>query len=157
MYPRRSRGRALQKQRVLYFLYDFKLISVVGDSARLLKHSLECDVEYYKAYSRKLEERLHRVCGERRFITEQLAKTQNKLFTLRKQVSALGATLLEHAGSEEPAGGAEGPRNMLTNLLREHVLFLGRKLTGLAGDYSGQDGVEDGDYDTSVPFSILAT
>ncbi|KAJ6579871.1 hypothetical protein B0H10DRAFT_1962706 [Mycena sp. CBHHK59/15] len=31
----------------------------MGNSARLLKQSLECEMQYYKAYSKKLEEQLH--------------------------------------------------------------------------------------------------
>ncbi|KAJ7798490.1 hypothetical protein B0H14DRAFT_2617833 [Mycena olivaceomarginata] len=57
----------------------------------------------YKAYSSKLEEQLHRVRGERRFITGKLKKTQTTPFVLQKEVAALGATLLEARRSQERA------------------------------------------------------
>ncbi|KAJ7869499.1 hypothetical protein B0H14DRAFT_2571863 [Mycena olivaceomarginata] len=130
----------------------------MGNSARLLKHSLECEMQYYKAYSSKLEEQLHRVRGERRFITGKLKKTQTTLFVLQKEVAALGATLLEHAEvkSRQFARSAEEPRNVLTSLLQEHVRFLGEKLVELAGD-SGEEGVHDEECETSTSFSILST
>jgi hypothetical protein len=141
----------------VYFV-DFRLIFTVGNSARLLKHSLECEMQYYKAYSSKLEEQLHRVRGERRFITGKLNKTQTTLFVLQKEVAALGATLLEHAEVKRRkfAGSAEEPRNVLTSLLQEHVRFLGEKLVGLAG-HSGEEGVHDEECETSTSFSILST
>jgi hypothetical protein len=115
-------------------------------------------MQYYKAYSSKLEEQLHRVREERWFITGKLKKTQTTLFILQKEVAALGATLLKHVKvmSGQFAGGAEEPRNVLTSLLQEHVRFLGEKLVGLAGD-SGEEGVHDEECETSTSFSILST
>ncbi|KAJ7659652.1 hypothetical protein DFH06DRAFT_1326671 [Mycena polygramma] len=118
----------------------------MGNTARVCKHTLECDMWYYRAYSKKLEQTLHRVRGERDFVTENLRKTQNTLFELRHHASYVGGKLLLYAGL-----GSGLP-------LQRQLQILGKKLmeqVGLGG--TGENSVDIGDYDTSMSFSILAT
>ncbi|KAJ6566789.1 hypothetical protein B0H19DRAFT_1067068 [Mycena capillaripes] len=69
----------------------------MGNSTRFSKHSSECDAQYYKAYSKKLEAKLHRVREERRLACEKLGTTRRNFFNLEQQVSSLGRDLVNAA------------------------------------------------------------
>ncbi|KAJ7302140.1 hypothetical protein DFH08DRAFT_978134 [Mycena albidolilacea] len=128
----------------------------MGNTPRLLKHSLECDMQYYKAYSEKLEQRLHRVREERDFVAKKLENSQKAFSTLRQQASSLGRKLLECAGLESTrsVGAKEGAQEMLS-ILKQEILYLGETLLEYTGLGPAAD--ENGDLDNYIPFSILAT
>jgi hypothetical protein len=107
---------------------------------------------YYRAYSKKLEQRLYRVRGERRFVADKLQKTQAALFTLRNQVTSLGGEL-ERAGLESQSAGTGEVS------LQQEVVFLGQKLAGLGGSVgrAGHEDDDNDDRDSSMSFSILDT
>ncbi|KAF8201227.1 hypothetical protein K438DRAFT_1758515 [Mycena galopus ATCC 62051] len=104
----------------------------MGNIPRLFTHSLQCDVQYYKAYSKKPEERLQQAQAEQAFFAK-FEKTREALLTLRQQVSALGGTLVEVAESvgSRPVRGEE-LRSMLF-ILRQDVLWVGEQLIEHAG------------------------
>jgi septation ring formation regulator EzrA len=113
-------------------------------------------MQYYKAYSEKLEQRLHRVREERDFVAKKLENSQKAFSTLRQQASSLGRKLLECAGLESTrsVGAKEGAQEMLS-ILKQDMLYLGETLLEYTGLGPAAD--ENGDLDNYIPFSILAT
>ncbi|KAJ7101165.1 hypothetical protein C8R44DRAFT_888129 [Mycena epipterygia] len=93
----------------------------------LARHTVECDMWYYRAYAKKLEQTLHRVRAERWLFMEKLRKTQNKLQVLRRKLYSLGGKFIEEAG-----------------------------LAGLVGPSADNEDIEEEDYDTSIPFVMLS-
>ncbi|KAJ7037737.1 hypothetical protein C8F04DRAFT_395656 [Mycena alexandri] len=131
----------------------------MGDKSRLFLHNLECEMWYYKAYSKTLEARLHRVRTERTFVTGRLQKAQAALSTLRQEVSALGTQILEDArvGGWGMDVDEQNPNRSVFSTLKKQLICLGVSLGGLVHRAAEESPMVDEEIcNSSSTFSILA-